>query len=74
MNEELASSVDLAIKDSWDWPLLYYIGTVILQMQPTIFWKHTPRAISALMDIFVETKQGSTKSSGVRDGFIDEVL
>jgi uncharacterized phage protein (TIGR02216 family) len=35
----------------WDWPLLYYIGTVILNMTEEEFWKCTPRKLFALLKV-----------------------
>ena len=42
--------------EKWDWVLLYYIGTVVLNMTEDEFWKCTPRKLFALLNIHAEVK------------------
>ena len=42
------------LQEEWNWPLLYYIGTVILNMTEKEFWQNTPRKLFALLKIHGE--------------------
>lgn len=46
-------SLDITPNDSWDWPLLYYAGTVTLRMSPAQFWRCTPRKLDLLLKVHV---------------------
>jgi len=39
---------------SWDWPLLYYIGTVTLGMTPCVFWRTTPAQLNLLSGVHAD--------------------
>lgn len=64
--------------DTWDWPVLMYVGTVFLRRNERQFWRMTPRKLKALTDAHIDlnsSKEGGsdTKSkSGV--GYIDQVI
>lgn len=38
----------------FDWPFLFYLGTVVLHMSEQEFWKCTPRKLFALTDVHVK--------------------
>lgn len=40
--------------EKWDWALLYYVGTVVLNMTEEEFWKCTPRKLFSLLNIHAE--------------------
>jgi uncharacterized phage protein (TIGR02216 family) len=42
------------LTEQWDWALLYYLGTVVLNMTEEEFWKCTPRKLFALLNIHGE--------------------
>lgn len=44
----------MPINDSWDWPVLLYIGTVTLRRTEAQFWRMTPRKLNALSRAHVE--------------------
>ena len=47
----------------YEWSLIYYIGTVSLNMSEEEFWKSTPRKIVSLIKILEEVKnQGNDKT------------
>jgi hypothetical protein len=58
--------------DAWDWPLLYYVGTVILHMSPIQFWKCTPRKLNALSLIHASLHNPKDEKDEMK--FIDEVF
>ncbi len=66
--------------DAWDWPLLLYAGTVILNRSEREFWRMSPRKLKALSKIHVElntsdpkkNKKGAMTQS--KPGFIDQVF
>ena len=63
----------MPISDTWDWPFLYYAGTVLLKMSPGMFWKITPRMLDLLVRIHMEfIKQEYTQKE--QTGFIDQVF
>lgn len=64
--------------DGWDWPYLYYMGTVILSMTDAEFWTCSPRRLAVLTRIHAEVnnpdgdKKQDIGPKKVR--YIDEVL
>lgn len=63
--------------DSWDWPVLYYVGTVILKMSPKQFWRCTPRKLNVLVKAHIKLNPvdgGKSKQQTVQKGFIDQVF
>lgn len=66
--------------DGWDWPILLYVGTVILKRSEGAFWTMTPRKFNALLSAHAkinnpEEADGTTAtSSKPQSGFIDQVI
>jgi hypothetical protein len=64
--------------DAWDWKVLYYVGTVILQKSEIEFWNMSPRTLKALTDVHIKLNSGRENPEmgvgGVQKGFIDQVL
>jgi uncharacterized phage protein (TIGR02216 family) len=66
--------------DDWDWPWLYYAGTVLLHVPEERFWRMTPRTLISLLDIYREIQEakyggdGKSKAAKPKQGFIDDVL
>lgn len=65
--------------DAWDWPLLLYAGTVILNRSEREFWRMSPRKLKALSTVHVELNNAEPKKSknGLpksKPGFIDQVF
>ncbi|WP_367280663.1 phage tail assembly chaperone [uncultured Duncaniella sp.] len=50
----------------WDWPLLYYTGTVILRMNPVAFWKTTPARLNSLTRVYTELNSPHKKPKVAR--------
>lgn len=61
-------------QDAWDWPLLYYIGTVILNMSPPVFWKSTPRKLDALLKVHIELNNPKKAQEQSKVGYIDQII
>jgi hypothetical protein len=57
---------------AWDWPLLFYVGTVLLNMSPAYFWSCTPRKLNLLSKQHIELNSKKTNSNNLR--YIDQVL
>lgn len=57
----------ISLDETWDWPLLYYIGTVTLGMTEEEFWKCTPRKLFALLKIHGEVLGESGEKDKVKD-------
>ena len=49
------------VDNTWDWAWLYYCGTFLLMMNETVFWKTTPRKLSALMYCYIKAQGGKTE-------------
>jgi len=62
--------------DGWDWPYLYYMGTVILRLSETEFWKCTPRKLNVLAKIHgeVNNPEGPKEPTKKVQHYIDEVF
>lgn len=64
------------INDTWDWPKLLYIGTVMLRRTEKQFWRMTPRKLNALSKAHTYFKGGDGKS-GKREqpttGYVDQI-
>jgi hypothetical protein len=56
--------------DGWDWEIIKYAGTVILQKSEKDFWNSTPREINALMAVHADVNNPNREKLG----YIDEVL
>jgi hypothetical protein len=52
-----------SLQEQWDWSLLYYLGTVVLNMTEEEFWKCTPRKLFALLEVHDEVN-GSAEEHG----------
>lgn len=63
----------MPVTDTWDWPFLYYAGTVILKMSPGMFWKTTPRKLGLLMEVHIEVNKSDNKTKRPT-GYIDQVI
>lgn len=67
----------MPMKESWEWDILYYSGTVLLKMTPRVFWKSTPRKLNVLIKAHLEinsTSDDTTKKKNPKQGYIDQVL
>lgn len=72
----------MPMDDMWDWPLLLYVGTVILKRSDRAFWRMTPRKLNALVRAHIFFNGGDDdKNSGKSSrqpqpeyGFIDNVI
>lgn len=66
--------------DGWDWPVLLYIGTVMLRMSEAKFWRTTPRKLNALVRAHIKMNpsgdnQGSSPKKGqASQGYIDQII
>lgn len=65
--------------DGWDWPILLYVGTVILKRSEGAFWRMTPRKFNALLEAHARINNpegdGSAKAADKpQTGFIDQVI
>jgi len=63
--------------DAWDWPLLLYIGTVLLKRSEKEFWRMTPVKLRALTDAHIElnpTGDGSEKKQDSKPAYIDQLF
>lgn len=65
--------------DGWDWPYLYYMGTVILHQSENEFWRGTPRKLHALAKVHTEANnpdaaQGEAPKTKKKVMYIDQVL
>lgn len=61
----------------WDWPLLYYAATAVLNMTPRTFWKTTPRKLVALIHVHSEVNSGEPHEDEWTEtptGYIDNVM
>jgi len=71
----MVSGADFAPDTSWDWPKLYYAGTVILRMSDRQFWHETtPRKLVALLRVHNEIHNPELKQNKQVFGYIDQVL
>lgn len=64
----------MPISDTWDWPFLYYSGTVLLRMSPGMFWRTSPRKLDLLMKVHIDIHKEQESSPNVPTGFIDQVF
>jgi hypothetical protein len=63
----------MPIDDNWDWPFLYYVGTVLLKMTPAIFWKTKPKKLKVLTDMHILFNSGNGNDKNEK-GYIDNVI
>jgi hypothetical protein len=63
----------MPIADTWDWPFLYYAGTVILKMSPGIFWRTSPRKLDLLIKTHIEMNKEKNKSDAPNT-YIDKIF
>ena len=59
--------------DAWDWPLLFYVGTVLLNMKPSYFWRCTPRKLALLCQQHVDINTTKKKNKNEQK-YIDQVF
>lgn len=62
----------MPITDAWDWPLLFYVGTVMLNRSEASFWKMKPRRLNALSRVHIELNDSENKKD--KTGYIDNIL
>lgn len=66
--------------DAWDWPLLLYVGTVVLKRSEAAFWRMSPRKLNALVAAHIEINnpdsdnQPKKNNASVPVGFIDNII
>jgi len=61
--------------DTWDWPVLLYVGTITLKRTERQFWKMTPRKLKALTDTHIDLNEGKQKDKGKNKArYIDQVF
>jgi uncharacterized phage protein (TIGR02216 family) len=63
----------MPIQDTWDWPFLYYAGTVLLKMNPGMFWRTTPRKLDILIKVHIDLSKDK-KQSNAPTGYIDQLF
>jgi len=67
----------MPLNDPWDWPILLYVATVILQRSEREFWRMTPRKLNALTRAHVTLNGGDKGKKGkvaAKPGFIDNIF
>lgn len=65
----------MPVDDAWDWPMLLYVGTVILKRPESHFWRMTPRKLNALTKVHVEINSpGESKANKPTTGYIDQIF
>lgn len=68
----------MPVNDSWDWPKLLYIGTVLLRRTEGQFWRMTPRKLNALARAYIAMNPSGdskeTTKGGATTGYIDQVF
>jgi uncharacterized phage protein (TIGR02216 family) len=62
----------MPLTDAWDWPLLYYVGTVILNMSPGVFWRSTPRRLYSIIGVHTAINGGESKEQP--KAYIDQLF
>lgn len=64
--------------DAWDWPMLLYVGTVILGMSEAKFWRTTPRKLNALAKVHSDLNSSGAdeddKCDTASTGYIDQIF
>jgi uncharacterized phage protein (TIGR02216 family) len=62
--------------DTWDWPVLLYVGTVILKRTERQFWRMSPRKLNALTDAHIDlnSQNHDSKKQDIQTGYIDQVI
>ena len=62
--------------DTWDWPVLLYVGTVILKRNERQFWRMTPRKLTALTDAHIDLNDGKDRDKKKKEQtkFIDQIF
>ncbi|WP_432408640.1 hypothetical protein [Wukongibacter sp. M2B1] len=59
----------------WNWAWLFYLGTNILNMTETEFWRCTPRKLFSLWEIHKEVNQlNKSNKDNTKEGYIDDVI
>ena len=65
----------MPVEDSWDWPLLLYVGTVILKRSEREFWRMTPRKFNALTRVHMKFNDPDYKpKEKPRVAYIDQIF
>jgi uncharacterized phage protein (TIGR02216 family) len=63
--------------DGWDWPLLLYVGTVILKRPEKQFWRMTPRKFNALVRVHIRLNDPDEQKKMQEErpaAFIDQIF
>lgn len=63
----------MPVADAWDWPFLYYAGTVILKMSPGIFWRTSPRKLDLLIKTHIEISK-EKEAPSAPNTYIDQIF
>lgn len=66
----------MPVDDQWDWPVLLYVGTVLLNRTELQFWRMTPRKLNALTNVHVKFNGGGSggDKQSQQTGYIDNVF
>jgi len=66
----------MPVEDSWDWPLLLYVATVILKRSEKEFWRMTPRKFNALVNVHIRLNDPdqSKQQEKRRMAYIDQIF
>jgi hypothetical protein len=66
----------MPVTDTWDWPFLYYAGTVLLKMSPGMFWSISPRRLDLLLKVHIDVskQQEGGGASSAPTGYIDQLF
>lgn len=64
----------MPLNDPWDWVLLNYTATVLLNRSEKEFWKMTPRKLNALSDLHIKINANDKKGTNPRPGYIDQIM
>lgn len=59
-------------ESTWDWPLLYYISTVVLNMSEKRFWTLQPKMLFTLAALHSELNSSDKKEKP--NAFIDQLI
>lgn len=66
----------MPLDDSWDWPILLYIATVMLGRSERQFWRMTPRKLNALTRAHVKMNPNGDGEADKpqKQAFIDQII
>jgi hypothetical protein len=60
--------------DSWDWPFLLYIATVLFRRSERQFWRMTPRKLNALAAIHIRLNATEDEKKNEQTHYIDQIM